>query len=69
MDQMIELNLTEPQKKKFEDGDLVCFCFGYKKIDIKRDYSEHGRSTIMERITREKQNNGCECAVKNPSGH
>ncbi len=55
----------------FKDGhmrDLICFCFGYTKEDIRQDFFKHGRSMIMEKITAEKKMGTCQCATKNPSG-
>ena len=51
--------------KKIEK-DLVCYCFGYSEDDIAEDVIKNGRSTIMERIAREKATGGCSCAEKNP---
>ncbi len=31
---------------KFEDEDIVCYCFGYTKADIKKDLLKNGKSTI-----------------------
>ena len=56
------------QKNEFKDNDTVCFCFEYTKADIKKDYLNDSRSTILERITHEKKSNGCDCANKNPKG-
>ncbi|MGD9947829.1 MAG: hypothetical protein AB7U29_05045 [Desulfobulbus sp.] len=53
----------------FNDSDTVCFCFGYTKQAIEQDCLDHrGRSTILERIVREKQSGGCHCAQSNPKG-
>ncbi|BDV01600.1 hypothetical protein TDMWS_16850 [Thermodesulfomicrobium sp. WS] len=46
----------------------ICFCFGYTEADIVADIQAHGRSTIMERIVREKAQGGCSCATTNPKG-
>lgn len=46
----------------------ICFCFGYSEADIVADVQAHGRSTIMERIVREKAQHGCNCATTNPKG-
>ena len=48
--------------------DIVCYCFGYSVQDIESDISQHGKSTIFERIVAEKQSGGCHCAEKNPKG-
>jgi len=53
----------------FNDSDTVCFRFGYTKRAIEQDCREHGgRSTILERIVREKQSGGCHCSQTNPKG-
>ena len=46
----------------------ICFCFGYSEADIAADVQTHGRSTIVERILREKAQGGCNCATTNPKG-
>jgi hypothetical protein len=46
----------------------ICYCFEFSRQDILRDFTENGRSTIMEMIAREKQLGRCNCAVKNPKG-
>ena len=48
--------------------DLICFCFEYTAEDIRQDFVEHGRSTVMEKIKTEKKMGNCQCATKNPSG-
>jgi len=48
--------------------ELVCHCFGYTVDDIRRDFETHGRSTILEKIKKEKKFGNCQCAVKNPKG-
>ncbi len=47
---------------------LVCYCFGYTAEDIKKDYDENSRSTIMDRIANEKKNGKCNCESTNPKG-
>ena len=53
---------------EFKDDDLVCYCFGYTRKDIEKDYLDKGRSLILEKIVIEKKAGGCNCAVKNPKG-
>jgi cation transport ATPase len=48
--------------------DLVCYCFGFTKQDIKRDIVENGHSLIMEKIMTEKKTGGCDCKNLNPKG-
>ena len=49
-------------------NDLICYCFGYSVDDIHKDYQENGKSTIMEKIQKEKKFGNCQCATKNPKG-
>ena len=49
--------------------ELVCYCFGYTRKDIQRDWWNHnGMSTILEAIVAAKRAGGCDCARKNPQG-
>lgn len=50
------------------DAELICYCFGYTVADIKVDAIRNGRSTILERIIREKHDGACRCAETNPTG-
>ena len=56
------------EKNRHKIDDLICYCFGYKKEDIKQDFIRNGRSIIMEKIMAEKKSGGCDCAKKNPKG-
>jgi len=47
---------------------LICYCFGFSADDIKNDYLENDKSTILEKIQREKRFGNCQCATKNPKG-
>jgi len=49
-------------------SEIICYCFGYTEQDIQSDFLRHGRSTILERIQKEKKANGCNCAANNPKG-
>ncbi|WP_287125958.1 hypothetical protein [Desulfobacter sp.] len=49
-------------------SELICYCFNYTVDDIKADFKQHGKSLILEKITKEKKFNGCGCANKNPKG-
>jgi hypothetical protein len=49
-------------------SDLICYCFGYTRKDIKNDFTNNGRSLIMEKIMAEKKLGTCQCATKNPKG-
>jgi len=65
---MVKLYPLYPENSEFKDDDLVCFCFQYTKEQIEKDYIDHRRSTILERIALEKKTGGCDCAEKNPKG-
>jgi hypothetical protein len=56
-------------KKEKTVKDLICYCFEYSFDDIKDDYIENGKSTIMEKIQMEKSFGNCQCSVKNPKGN
>lgn len=47
-------------------GEMICYCFGYTAEDIRKDFAEHGRSTIRERIMEEKKKGKCRCELTNP---
>jgi hypothetical protein len=49
-------------------ADLVCYCFKYTADDIRQDFEANGRSTILERIKKEKRSGSCQCADHNPKG-
>ncbi len=64
---MIEILSYSQERNEFEDDDLVCYCFGYTRKDIEKDYVDNdSRSTILERIAVEKKAGKCDCAQKNP---
>ena len=64
---MMEIHHDFPDK--LEDEGLVCFCFGYTRKDIEKDYlGNNCRSTILERIMFEKRAGKCDCARRNPKG-
>jgi len=65
---MIEIKSSFPKRNKFNDEDLVCYCFEYTKKDIENDFNENSRSLIYEKIVFEKKAGECNCASKNPSG-
>ena len=66
---MIEIKSSFPKRNKFNDEDLVCYCFEYKKKDIENDFNENGRSIIYQKIVLEKKTGGCHCSSMNPSGN
>jgi len=47
---------------------LICYCFNYSADDIRHDFIENGKSTIMARIMREKKDGKCKCESTNPKG-
>lgn len=47
---------------------LICYCFEFTKQNIKDDFLQNGKSTILEKIIKEKQLGGCQCYIKNPKG-
>ncbi|PIE71784.1 MAG: BFD-like (2Fe-2S) protein [Deltaproteobacteria bacterium] len=49
-------------------GEKICYCFNYTEKDIRNDFYEHGRSTIMDRIINEKKDGNCSCESTNPKG-
>jgi len=65
---MIEIKPGFPKRNKFNDEELVCYCFKYTKKDIENDFIENGRSLIYEKITLEKKAGACSCVSKNPGG-
>jgi hypothetical protein len=50
------------------DDTMICYCHGYTAADLEQDVEQHGRSTIIDRITAESKAGNCNCAVNNPSG-
>ena len=54
--------------ERYMDLELVCYCFGYTRSDIRKDFIENGHSTIMDRIISEKKDGNCKCESTNPKG-
>ncbi len=65
---MTEIKSSFPKQNRFNDEDLVCYCFEYTKKDIENDFNQNGRSLIYEKVALEKKAGGCKCVSKNPSG-
>ena len=65
---MISLSRITQEKNEFKENDLVCYCFQYTRKQIEKDYTDNGRSMILEKITLEKKTGGCDCDRKNPKG-
>ena len=55
-------------ERNIQVPETICYCFGYSADDIRKDFVENGRSSIMERIRNEKKVGACDCAAKNPKG-
>jgi len=66
---MIQLSHLDQNRDEFKDNDLVCFCFQYTREQIEKDFTDNGRSMILEKIALEKKTDGCDCARKNPKAH
>lgn len=60
--------LSNQEPIAFRPDELVCYCFGYSRKDIKEDFLQNHRSLILEKITAEKKTGGCDCANRNPKG-
>jgi copper chaperone CopZ len=58
--------LTVQESPSFLPDDLVCYCFGFTRADIEKDFLRNSRSLILEKIAAEKKAGGCDCAHKNP---
>ena len=66
---MIEIPPHSQEKNEYADEDTVCYCFGYTKENIEKDFIDNnGCSTIVEKIILEKKAEKCDCARKNPRG-
>ena len=50
------------------DHEIICYCFNYTELDIKKDFTENRHSTIMDRIISEKKDGNCKCETTNPKG-
>lgn len=46
----------------------VCYCFGIREGDIRREFRETGGSTAAERVRTLIKAGRCACEVKNPAG-
>lgn len=66
---MIGIKAYSEGKTEFKGEDTVCYCFGYTRDNLEKDYVDNrNRSTILEKITLEKKSGKCDCARKNPKG-
>ena len=50
------------------DEVLVCYCFGHKRGDLRRDLTRTGATDIPERIKRGIKEGRCACESENPQG-
>jgi len=54
--------------KETADPVPLCYCFEYRREDVRRDIGTSGATTILDDIKAEVQGGFCACEVKNPSG-
>ncbi len=54
-------------KEKFPPRPL-CYCFGWTRERIERDFEEKGYSDVIREVSQLVKEGKCECEVKNPSG-
>lgn len=50
------------------DEVLVCYCFDFRRSDIRRDLQARGATTIPEEIKNGVREGRCDCERKNPQG-
>lgn len=50
------------------DDVYVCYCFGHKREDLRRDLRENGRTDIPDQIRKGVKDGLCDCERKNPQG-
>lgn len=55
-------------QKDMGDNVYVCYCFGIKRADIRRDLAATGTTGIPGRIRQGITKGNCECEKKNPQG-
>jgi hypothetical protein len=55
-------------QKDTGDDVFVCYCFGIKRSDIRRDLANSGITGIPGRISKEIKEGRCDCERKNPQG-
>ncbi len=66
---MVKIESYFQERDEFKDDELVCYCFGYTRKDIEKDYVDNNsQSTILGKIAFEKNAGKCDCAQKNPKG-
>jgi hypothetical protein len=60
--------IEDRENSAIQPNDLVCYCFGFTRADIEKDFLSNGRSLILEKIAAEKKAGTCDCANRNPRG-
>jgi len=60
--------LSAVTQKDPGDGVLVCYCFGFKRGDLRKDIAESGQTDIPARIRQGIADGRCDCERKNPQG-
>ncbi len=50
------------------DDVSLCYCFGFKRGDLRRDLKEKGSTDIPDRIKQGVKEGRCDCERKNPQG-
>ena len=65
---MVNIESKSKVGNRFNENDIVCYCFGYSKKDIENDFYKNGTSLMYEKIAFEKKAGKCNCASKNPKG-
>lgn len=46
----------------------VCYCFNFKRADIRRDLAQRGATDIPDQIRKGVEEGRCDCERKNPQG-
>lgn len=54
--------------KDQDDQVLVCYCFDFKRADIRRDLTQNGKTTIPDQIRQGVKDDRCACERTNPQG-
>lgn len=60
--------LSAVTQKEPGDEVLVCYCFGFKRGDLRKDIARSGTTDIPERIKKGIAEGRCDCERKNPQG-
>lgn len=55
-------------RKDAGDDVHVCYCFGFKRLDIRRDLARRGETDIPEHIKKGIAEGRCACESMNPQG-